>query len=299
MTLVVNGEPIEDVVIEQEAESLRVRFQQLSAEEREASGLDGREMEKRAKEWARENVIERTLLRQEALKDTEPIPEEVMVTALQGIQKRYGGEEKFQEIHGASEAIRGEVETRVRVDRLIGKITATVSLPKKKDIAEFYRKNRDRFRAPEMIRASHVVKHVDQKTDEEAALEVMRKARAELDSGCGFGEVADRYSDCSGNGGDLGYFPRAQMVEEFDEVVFSLGIGEVSPVFRTTFGFHIAKVHDKKAARVETLSEVQEKISDELHRRKQTETLEKYVDRLRAGAKLQDIVSAAISHSGS
>jgi len=58
-----------------------------------------------------------------------------------------------------------------------------------------------------------------------------------------------KYSDDTGtkqNGGDLNYFERRMMVKEFDEAAFDLKVGEISPVIKTNFGYHIIKLTDKK-----------------------------------------------------
>lgn len=288
MPLVVNGEVVDDAVIEWEAESLRNRFRQLTPEQRAAYKLDAGGMEQRAREWSRENVIERTLLRQEAFKDNEPIPEEMLDQALTELKKRHGGEDKFSLTHADDGELRRDLEARVRLDRLIGKVSAKVAAPKRKEIADYYRKHKDQFRLPETVRAAHIVKHVNENRDEKSARAEIEAAEAELRSGASFEATADKHSDCAGNGGDLGYFPRGQMVDEFDEVVFGMDVEAVSPIFRTTFGFHIAKLLDRQPPRVKSLPEVEEEIQTELQRQKQTRALENFVDRLRAKADIRD-----------
>ena len=288
MALLVNGEAVDDAVVELEAESLRSRFRQLTPEQRTAYGLDAAGMEKRAREWSRENVIERTLLLQEALKDSEPIPGEVLDQALEALKKRHGGEDKFSLTHADDKQLRQDLEARVRLDRLIGRINAKVSAPKRKEIAEHYRKHREQFRLPETIRAAHIVKHINENRDEQTARAEMESVAGEL-AAASFEELADKHSDCAGNGGDLGYFPRGQMVEEFDDIVFEMEIGAVSPVFRTPFGFHIAKLLDRQPPRVKPLPEVEQEIQAELLRQKQTRALENFVDRLRAKAEVRDV----------
>ena len=291
MPLVINGERIADEEIAREAQSLQQTFAQMPPEVREARGLDDAQFESNLWDWSKENVIERVLLRQEAAKDPAPVPAEEIDAALEQIKKRHGGSEQFSLSRDESE-IRGDVETRLRLDRLIGKVTANIKAPKNKDVADFYRKHKSDFALPEQVRAAHIVKNVDDKSDEATAREAMRKVEEEIARGDAFEDVADRHSDCPGNGGDLGYFARGQMVDEFDEVVFNMEPGGLSEVFRTSFGFHIAKLHEKKPAHLRNLQQAAEEIKEELLRRKHTKAVEDFVDRLKAAAEVQEIVAA-------
>jgi len=291
MPLIINGERVPDEEIAREAQSLQRTFAQMPPEVREARGLDAAQFESNLWDWSKENVIERVLLRQEAAKDPAPVPAQEIDAALEQIKKRHGGSEQFSLSRDESE-IRGDVETRLRLDRLIGKVTANIKAPKNKDVADFYRKHKSDFALPEQVRAAHIVKNVDDKSDEATAREAMRKVEEEIARGDAFEDVADRHSDCPGNGGDLGYFARGQMVDEFDEVVFNMEPGGLSGVFRTSFGFHIAKLHEKKPAHLRNLQQAAEEIKEELLRRKHTKAVEDFVDRLKAAAEVQEIVAA-------
>ena len=57
-------------------------------------------------------------------------------------------------------------------------------------------------------------------------------------------------------GGDLDFFPKGQMVPEFDKGTFSMKVGEISPLVKSQYGYHIIKVTDKKEAATKSLDEV-------------------------------------------
>jgi hypothetical protein len=270
MALIVNGETIDDAVIREEVNITRPRYEEM------VDGLDPVAKEIQLWDWSKETVIERTLLRQEALEDPEPIPAEQIEEALRAAP-RSGGD------------VKREVEIRLRLERFLGKVTANVRPPKYKDVGDYYKQHKEQFSHPEMIRACHIVKNVGENIDEQAALAGIREAEEELKRGVPFEQVADRYSDCAGNGGDLGYFPRGEMVDEFDQVVFGLSPNETSGIFRTAFGFHIARCYDKRPAGIRSLSDVRQDIERMLHREKQERTLEQFVDALKAKADIRTI----------
>ncbi len=78
------------------------------------------------------------------------------------------------------------------------------------------------------------------------------KAMAIYDSiqaGADFAEMAVRYSEDPGSAkdsGDLGWFPRGRMVDQFDKMVFAMREGQMSEPVRTDFGWHIIQLHERK-----------------------------------------------------
>lgn len=53
------------------------------------------------------------------------------------------------------------------------------------------------------------------------------------------------------NKGDLGYYSALELVYPYETMMFNTKPGEVSPVVRTKFGYHIIKVYDKRPSRGE------------------------------------------------
>ena len=76
---------------------------------------------------------------------------------------------------------------------------------------------------------------------------------AEVRRGSDFEQVARRESQDSltrEQGGDLGWNRRGELVTEFEEMMFALAPGQVSPLVLTPYGFHIIKVERTKPAEV-------------------------------------------------
>jgi peptidyl-prolyl cis-trans isomerase C len=145
-------------------------------------------------------------------------------------------------------------------------MTAPPHKPTRKEVDLYYKTHRSSFLAPERVHVLHIVKNASTDSDRHSARFVLEKAERDLRAGMSLSEAADHYSDCAGNGGDLGWFTRDVMVEEFEEVVFNLQPGQVSPIFETRFGLHIALLLEKRPAGIRPLSEVYDELADALYR---------------------------------
>jgi peptidyl-prolyl cis-trans isomerase C len=82
---------------------------------------------------------------------------------------------------------------------------------------------------------------------EEQAKAKAEDIRKQLVGGASFEELAKKESDDVGSGsrgGDLGEFARGQMVPEFEKAAFEAKVGDITPVVRTQFGYHVIKVDE-------------------------------------------------------
>ena len=125
-----------------------------------------------------------------------------------------------------------------------------------------------RFTEDTEFEARHILVRVDEDADDDAVSEATERAQdlyRRISDGESFAELAEEYSEDPGSasqGGDLGRVEPGDMVEEFEEALFSLGEGEVSEPVRSPFGIHIIEATRVSGGEETPLDEVR----DELHR---------------------------------
>jgi hypothetical protein len=267
----VDGVVIAPELIRAEAAQLREAEQRTGREVTPADTL-------RILAEAEQSLIDRTLLASEVNRLAITAAPEEIEASLARVLPRADGVAGCRAGADTSE-IRAEIEQRIRIDKLVEAWTRGLPRPTSRQIREAYENNREQFWIPEFLFVSHIVRNVNHPDEREPARAAMEAIGEELARGADFAALADAYSDCPGNGGKLGYICRGEMVPEFDEVIFNLPLNKISAVFETRFGFHIAKVTERKPAGILPFSEVASRISASLM--KQIEDRE-LGDRLRA-----------------
>jgi peptidyl-prolyl cis-trans isomerase C len=146
-----------------------------------------------------------------------------------------------------------------------------------KEISNYYSEHKAKFEEPEMVKARHILVRVSSEAEPDdwgAAETRIREIKKRLDGGEDFAAVAQTSSEDPGSkdkGGELGFFPRGQMVPEFEKAAFALRTGEVSGPIKTAFGYHIIKVEDRKEAKSKAFDEVKEEVKNRLIETKQEE----------------------------
>ena len=139
------------------------------------------------------------------------------------------------------------------------------------EIEKYYTEHMKDFEAPRQLLASHVLARVAETGGSEAEdrarekiAAVIKRARAGED----FAKLAREASEDPGSkdrGGDLGWVNTGTMVLPFEQALFALKKGEISPEpVRTPFGFHAIKVSDVREASRKPMKEVAPQIRDRL-----------------------------------
>lgn len=158
------------------------------------------------------------------------------------------------------------------------------------DIQRYYNQHQKEFQTPAQVRVRHILIAVPAKADAKTVSAAQAKAEGilkQLQGGANFADLAKKYSDDPGSkaqGGELGFIQHGATVPEFDRTAFGLAPGQLSPVIRTQFGFHILQVETKQAAHVKSLDEVHDLIMANLMQQAQSQAAQTYAAKLQTQA---------------
>lgn len=237
--------------------------------------------------------------------------------ALKKTMDQMGGKERLIEVLKANNVsikdFKEDLKNQVKMQKLansVGKIEIS-----DKDCEKFYKENPNKFKNPEMVRASHILVsanayQIQQELTKDGKIEIPqeelkakveakladKKAEAEKlakelkADKTKFVEYAKKYSDDPGSakqGGDLGFFPKEAMVPEFSKVAFDSKPDTVSDVVKTQFGYHIIYVQDRRAAGVTPYDKAKSGIKDYLTTEKQIKALDDLTVAAKKKAKIE------------
>ncbi len=210
-----------------------------------------------------DGMIAEKLILAQAILDSISVTEDEVTRMLdqqfQNIIRQAGSEQRLEQIYGKpvsrlKREYRPEMRKQLLIQRIRQQREANIQVSRR-EVEEFYEVYRDSLpQVPEELELSHIF--ISPKPDSSSEQATRRKLEAIRDSivaGGDFAEFARRYSQdgSAAGGGDLGWAKRGVVfVPEFEEAVFSLKEGEVSPVFKTQFGYHIAQLIERRGESV-------------------------------------------------
>jgi peptidyl-prolyl cis-trans isomerase C len=168
--------------------------------------------------------------------------------------------EEFNKMNLITALLKKEIEEKAKVED--------------KEIREYYDKHPEEFKIGSGLKASHIL--VETEAEAQNILKRLQKGES-------FAKLAKELSKdpvSAKNGGDLGFFSKGSMVPEFENVAFSLQVGETSQPVKTQFGYHIIKVTEKKEGEGRGFEEVKNEIQKRLTVEKQRSFFDTYIKAL-------------------
>jgi peptidyl-prolyl cis-trans isomerase C len=166
---------------------------------------------------------------------------------LKKLKQRYKSEKQFRKQLARNnltvDSVRSMLADRLRQRVLQQQMAEDYAEPSPEEIESYSKENR-------RIRAQHILLKVGQNAPQSKVDSVRQAATALVDSAkmesVNFADLARRHSQgpTAKKGGDLGFFTRNQMVDEFSEAAYALSdSGDVAPEpVRTQYGFHVIRL---------------------------------------------------------
>jgi len=289
----VNGEKIMRAELNKKVEEIKSG---LKSQGFDFEGEQGKEILERVEEEALNQLINETLLMQEAEKQGVIASDKKVQEQLRQIKEQFG-EENFKKLLEEQNLSEGDLAEQLRLqisaDALFNKMTGDIKVDKQ-EARTFFDENKRDF---EQLKVAHILISVApdaSKEEEESAKQRAVDLISKLKEGADFSSLAKAHSQdpqSAKNGGVMDmYFTRRDpfLMEEFIRGAFELGPGEFSkePV-RTAYGYHIIKVIDKR----DTFDELQRSVEERLLSEKKNEAFLKFFSEVKENARIKNMLT--------
>jgi foldase protein PrsA len=202
-------------------------------------------------------LVAEKIMEAEVAKNNIEVADEEIDKEIEEMKEYYGGEEELNNAltyyNLTMEDMKKNMITNIQLEKLLEPYIEI----SEDEMKAYFEQNKQSLDQKEEVKASHILVETKEEADD---------IKAKLDKGEDFAELAKEFStdSTSTKGGDLGYFGKGEMVQEFEEVAFSLNVDEISEPVQSQFGFHIIKVEDKKEAKEAVYDEVKDDIKESL-----------------------------------
>ena len=256
---VVNGTKITKSDFEKTALKVGKEYEMIFGEEIWTSEVEGGKTFKEEFDNEILNVmISQEIVNQQAEKENITVTDEEVANEMSSYMQMIENVDeynKFMEENGIDEEfLKNHFRQTLIFDKYRNKIMSETEITEN-DLRDYYNTHIDEYKKEE-IKASHILittlNDMGEPLSEEETAKKESEAQdilARIKQGEDFEALAKEYSDdkaSASNGGDLGYFAKGVMVPEFEEAAFKLEKGQVSDVVKSSFGYHIIKVDDKR-----------------------------------------------------
>lgn len=220
------------------------------------------------------SMITEELIKQELAKQSITVTDAEVNEEVDALKASFPSEDQFnmalQQSGMTLEDLKGQTKTQVELKKLMGdKIKVT-----DEEIKTIYDQNKESFATPEQVRASHILVETKEEADE-----IVKQ----LKDGADFAAIAkEKNQDATKDtGGDLDFFGRGEMDPAFEEAAFKLKKDEISDPVKSSFGYHIIKLTDRKEATNPTLEDKKDEIRKQLENQKVYQESSAYIQELK------------------
>lgn len=285
MALIINGEEIDDEVIEGEFRNVKGHYERMLQ-------VSCCERDQEFRGYAKDNLVSRVLLNQESVKRFPTVSDDDVTARLNKLIEEAGGETQFYMNIGMpykdEAVVRENVKGGVRLDKMLNDVYGEDPAFSEAELRAAYERDIALYQTEEMIHVAHITKNLQGAQSRTEVFKTMRDLRLELLAGKDFMTLAEEHRSDEQQQIDLGWFKRGEFMEEFEVIAFSMNEGEISPVFTTQLGFHLCTLLGRKLAEPIPFVAVKEAVRQRLLDAHKDVKFNELIAELKTSAKIED-----------
>ncbi len=312
-TFTLNGKPLPDVVASVNGSDIpsEILKRELSIY-REIWAQRGQkvspgEQEKVAQEIIN-NAIDDELLYQKGAEMKVVVDPKIIDKEIRQIRDKFPSKDSFLAAlahqHLTLDALKTKIEKKLTEEEFVRTELAPKVKVDEGQAKEFYEKNKEKFTIPETVDISHIFitgadaqregkaeNPADQKRADRLMALIAQEAGGEIDKifaelkkGADFAALAKKYSEDTGssqNGGRLEPFPVGSHLPVVNKALETLKPGQFSEPLKSSYGYHIVKLHKRIPPNLQKLSDVKSDILNILLKREVQKKKRSYLDELK------------------
>lgn len=242
-----------------------------------------------------ESLIDMRLQLQAAAKSGISATDEDVSRAIDSIKKKYSlTDEAFKDAIGREgftiADYRKKLSEQITIRRVVEHEVRRKVVVTEGEIEKYLAENKELARESEGFNISHIFLKAargkgqeasdDIRRLEEKAMEIYKKIKA----GENFSELARQYSEDASarSGGDLGFIKKADMSEDFLDILLKMNAGNVSEPFWSANGIHIIRLNEK--IEIKSKQELKEIVRQKLLEEKFSREYKNWIKSLREKA---------------
>lgn len=205
------------------------------------------------------------------------IEEEEVKSALADVHREYAGSDFRNALlreYMDFDQWRGRFEEQLLAKKILEMASGNIIPPAYRDIERYYEAHGGEFRFPQMVRFRQIL------TQSKAEAEDLLRR---IKDGEDMGDLAREYSAApeAEQGGEVGWVASEHLDESMAKVLFSMSPGEVSPITKTSYGYHIFEMLSVRPPGLKPLPEVVAQIEATLLDQKRKLFLKEWLSHLR------------------
>jgi len=255
--------------------------------------LNDNEIEK-LKNTVLEQLINEELLYQESKRRGITVNNNEVQTLIDAEADNFPSNElflKYLERIGLTERqLREEKGKQLFIKLLTDNISSEIPIPAQSECIKYYDENISYFTNPEKIHVYRIMIRLDEHTRDsegnDTAWDKISKVKKMLDQDMDFSGLAKGFSNGphASKGGDMGYLRKENLDPVLERIISSLSVGEISKPFKTTEGYNVIMISDKRPGHVVPFSQALCTITKQLMQDKTNARINSLLEQLKDSA---------------